>query len=107
MKRLVGILSAAAITAVCSTAFAQAPAAPETNAAMARDAQNPGGAPTGPRTHYMRAIVTKAAGLPQISAFKQQDSALLGILTQSNALLIRPIDDGARDRGEEVGYLPI
>ena len=50
MKRLVGILSAAAITAVCSTAFAQAPAAPETNAAMARDAQNPGGAPTGPRT---------------------------------------------------------
>ena len=64
-------------------------------------------APTGPRTHYMRAIVTEAAGLPQISAFKQQDSALLGILTQSNALLIRPIDDGARDRGEEVGYLPI
>ena len=50
MKRLVGILSAAAITAVCSTAFAQAPAAPETNAAMARDAQNPGGTPTGPRT---------------------------------------------------------
>jgi hypothetical protein len=50
MKRLVGILSAAAITAVCSTAFAQAPAAPETNAAMARDAQNPGSAPTGPRT---------------------------------------------------------
>ena len=50
MKRLVGILSAAAITAVCSTAFAQAPAAPETNAAMARDAQNPGGASTGPRT---------------------------------------------------------
>ena len=50
MKRLVGILSAAAITAVCSTAFAQAPAAPETNAAMARDAQNPGANPTGPRT---------------------------------------------------------
>ena len=50
MKRLVGILSAAAITAVCSTAFAQAPAAPETNATMARDAQNPGANPTGPRT---------------------------------------------------------
>lgn len=63
--------------------------------------------PTGPRTHYMRAIVVPGAGLPQISPFKQQDSALLGILTQSNALLIRPIDDVARGPGEEVTYLPI
>ena len=66
MKRLVGILSAAAITAVCSTAFAQAPAAPETNAAMARDAQNPGGAPTGPRV--------RAGAKPETNADMARDA---------------------------------
>ena len=68
MKRLVGILSAAAITAVCSTALAQAPAAPETNSATARDAQNPGGAPTGPRVRAgakpeTNADMARAAGV--------------------------------------------
>ena len=66
MKRLVGILSAAAITAVCSTAFAQAPAAPETNAAMARDAQNPDGAPTGPRV--------RAGAMPETNADMARDA---------------------------------
>ena len=66
MKRLVGILSAAAITAVCSTAFAQAPAAPETNSAMARDAQNPGGAPTGPRV--------RAGAMPETNADMARDA---------------------------------
>ena len=66
MKRLVGILSAAAITAVCSTAFAQAPAAPATNAAMARDAQNPGGAPTGPRV--------RAGAMPETNADMARDA---------------------------------
>ena len=66
MKRLVGILSAAAITAVCSTAIAQAPAAPETNSAMARDAQNPGGAPTGPRV--------RAGAKPETNADMARDA---------------------------------
>ena len=66
MKRLVGILSAAAITAVCSTAFAQAPAAPETNSAMARDAQNPGGSPTGPRV--------RAGAMPETNADMARDA---------------------------------
>ena len=66
MKRLVGILSAAAITAVCSTAFAQAPAAPETNSAMARDAQNPGGAPTGP--------CVRAGAMPETNADMARDA---------------------------------
>ena len=66
MKRLVGILSAAAITAVCSTALAQAPAAPETNSAMARDAQNPGGAPTGPRV--------RAGAKPETNADMARDA---------------------------------
>jgi molybdopterin molybdotransferase len=63
--------------------------------------------PTGPRTHYMRATVVPGAGLPQITPFTRQDSALLTVLTQSNALLIRPLGDGARTAGEEVEYLPL
>ena len=57
----------------------------------------------GPRAHYMRARL--ADGL--ITPFDRQDSALLTILTEANALLIRPIGDGPREAGETVAYLPI
>ena len=57
----------------------------------------------GPRAHYMRARL--AAGL--ITPFDRQDSALLTILTEANALLVRPIGDGPRQTGEDVPYLPI
>jgi molybdopterin molybdotransferase len=59
----------------------------------------------GPRAHYMRATVS---GDPAVIApFDRQDSSLLSILTQANALLIRPIGDGARKAGETVDYLPL
>ncbi len=57
----------------------------------------------GPRTHYMRARLS--GGL--ITPFDRQDSALLTVLTQANALLIRPIGDSARRAGEPVRYIPI
>ena len=57
----------------------------------------------GPRAHYMRARL--AAGL--ITPFDRQDSALLTILTEANALLIRPIGDGPVQAGTDVRYLPI
>ena len=57
----------------------------------------------GPRAHYMRARL--AAGL--ITPFDRQDSALLTILTEANALLIRPMGDGPQIAGAEVPYLPI
>ncbi len=57
----------------------------------------------GPRAHYMRARL--AAGL--ITPFERQDSALLTILTEANALLIRPIGDGPLIAGAEVPYLPL
>ncbi|MBW4708000.1 molybdopterin molybdotransferase MoeA [Roseobacter sp. YSTF-M11] len=57
----------------------------------------------GPREHYMRARLT-AAGLV---AFGQQDSSLLGILAQADALLVRPPHDPARGIGETVSYLPL
>jgi molybdopterin molybdotransferase len=42
-----------------------------------------------------------------ITPFAAQDSALLSILTDANALLIRPLGDAARAAGTTVPFLPI
>lgn len=59
--------------------------------------------PNGPREHYMRATVTPEG----LRAFDRQDSSLLTVLAQSNALLVRPPHDPARAIGEPVAYLPL
>ncbi len=61
----------------------------------------------GSRTHFMRAKLSAGESLPRIVPFDRQDSALLSILTQANALLIRPLGDGPRSTGDIVEYLPI
>lgn len=61
----------------------------------------------GPRDHYMRARLTVENGQPTVTAFERQDSALLTILTEANALLIRPKGDGPRSAGEMVNYIAI
>ncbi len=63
--------------------------------------------PTGPRTHYMRARLSPGAGLPLITPFDRQDSALITILTEADALLIRPLGDGPRPAGTEVDFIPL
>lgn len=57
----------------------------------------------GPRQHYMRARLKQG----EIHAYERQDSALLTVLADANALLIRPPHDPARAMGEQVAYLPI
>ena len=57
----------------------------------------------GPRTHYMRARLVKGV----ITPFDRQDSALLSILTEANALMIRPMGDPARRAGDMVEYIAI
>ena len=57
----------------------------------------------GNREHYMRALVENG----QLTAFERQDSALLTVLADANALLKRPINDGAQDIGATVEYLPL
>ena len=57
----------------------------------------------GPREHYMRARVQ--AG--QITPFDRQDSALLTVLADANALLIRPVGDPVRKAGELVEYISL
>lgn len=61
----------------------------------------------GPRTHYMRARLSPGNGMPEIAPFDRQDSALLSILGQADALLIRPVADGPRGAGSTVSYLPL
>lgn len=57
----------------------------------------------GPREHYMRAVVE--AG--EVTAFDRQDSSLLTVLADANALLVRPPNDGPRRAGDSVDYIPI
>ncbi|KAF0116982.1 MAG: molybdopterin molybdotransferase [Rhodobacteraceae bacterium] len=61
----------------------------------------------GPRTHYMRARLALSDGMPEITPFDRQDSALLSILGQAEALLIRPALDGPLGQGTPVDYLPL
>lgn len=63
--------------------------------------------PAGPRVHYMRARLTPGEGLPLIAPFVAQDSALLRILTLSDALLIRPLGDGPQKAGTVVDYIAL
>ena len=61
----------------------------------------------GIRAHYMRARLTLGDEMPEITPFDRQDSALLSILGEADALLIRPVGDGPRGAGTTVDYLPI
>ena len=63
--------------------------------------------PNGARAHYMRARLTPTDGLPEIAPFDRQDSALLSILGQADALLIRPVDAPACRAGDTVSFLPL
>ncbi|WP_372841606.1 gephyrin-like molybdotransferase Glp [Phaeovulum sp.] len=60
----------------------------------------------GERAHYMRSRLG-AGDAPTIAPFTEQDSALLTILTEADALLIRPPHDGPRAAGDWVDYLPL
>ena len=44
---------------------------------------------------------------PLIDPFARQDSALLGVLAEADALLIRPLGDGAQLAGAVVEFLPL
>jgi len=57
----------------------------------------------GPRAHYMRAALRTDG----IAAHDKQDSSLLTVLSEANALLIRPPNDGSRAPGEMVDYIPL
>ncbi|MCV6824175.1 MULTISPECIES: gephyrin-like molybdotransferase Glp [Halocynthiibacter] len=62
----------------------------------------------GPRAHYMRAVLTTDdSGNTVITPLMRQDSGLLTVLSEANALLIRPAHAEAIEAGTQVSYLDI
>ena len=57
----------------------------------------------GSREYYMPATVDPGG----IRPLAPEDRGLFAVLSQSNALLIRPVGDAARNAGDAVEYLPI
>ncbi len=57
----------------------------------------------GPRAHYMRARIIDGALYPD----DRQDSSLLSVLASADALMVRPVNDPARESGEMVQFIPI
>lgn len=57
----------------------------------------------GPREHYMRATITAQGIAPNT----RQDSALLSVLSEAGALLVRPASAPVARAGETVDYLPL
>ena len=58
----------------------------------------------GPREHYMRARIDNSG---ELHAFDNQDSSLLTVLSQANALLVRPPHDPPLKARDVVNYLPL
>jgi molybdopterin molybdotransferase len=62
----------------------------------------------GPRAHYMRSRLCRAPdGTATITPMTRQDSALLSVLAEADALLIQPVNAPAQAAGSFARYLPI
>ncbi len=61
----------------------------------------------GPRAHYMRATLRPGRPLPVATPFDSQDSAILSLLAEAGALVIRPPRAPALPEGAEVEVLPL
>jgi molybdopterin molybdotransferase len=64
-------------------------------------------AANGPRAHYMRGRINEGVQGREVLAFDRQDSSLLTVLSEANALVLRPAHDGPRDAGDVVMVLPL
>ncbi len=75
---------------------------PRETAVLTRDVRQ-----NGSREHYMRAKVEISDKGTQITPFERQDSSLLTILGQSDALLVRSPNSGPLEKGSKVGFVRI
>ena len=73
---------------------------PREVAALGRDIDG-----NGTRSHYLRARLTLSDGSLTCTPQRHQDSALLSILANSDALLVRDPDDPPRKKGEFVEFI--
>jgi molybdopterin molybdotransferase len=62
----------------------------------------------GPRTHYMRAKLGRAAGGGlEVSPLANQDSSLIAAMATADALIVREAGAPAARAGDEVSILPL
>ena len=61
--------------------------------------------PNGPRAHYMRARVEDDGDGWRCTPLPLQDSSLVSVLAQANALLVRPPHDPARAAGDAIMFI--
>jgi molybdopterin molybdotransferase len=61
----------------------------------------------GPRTHYMRAVLSVEGGIRRVEAMASQDSSLTATLARANCLIVREPYAPAAATGESVRILPI
>lgn len=64
-------------------------------------------AKNGPREHYMRARVGNEDGAMVCTPFDSQDSSRLSLLSQANALAIRPVDAPPAKAGDLISVMPL
>ena len=64
-------------------------------------------AANGPRAHYMRAHLHPGEDGLEITPFANQDSAVLSLLAEADALLLRPPHSAAQPKGAEARYIPL
>ncbi len=62
-------------------------------------------AANGPREHYMRALVAEDGSGWKCVPYTRQDSSLLSVLADSNALLVRPPGDTGKKNGVSVEFI--
>lgn len=63
--------------------------------------------PNGPRSHYMRAKLDNSGKSLTVKAFDRQDSSLLSVLAQADALLVRSPHDPVKRVGDTVQIIRI
>ena len=61
--------------------------------------------PNGPREHYMRAKVSGVPGNLSCKPFDSQDSSRLALLSEANALAMRPADAPAIEAGGDIAVM--
>jgi len=61
----------------------------------------------GPREHWMRARLSNVEGVCTIAPFSDQDSSLVTVFAQADALLRRLPNAGSAEAGDVVSVLPL
>lgn len=61
----------------------------------------------GPREHYMRAKRSDQDKTNVLHVFEKQDSSLISVLADADALAVRPPNQGPLSAGDSISYIPL